>query len=246
MPSATANVRNLVNSRRNVACFSALSVASAATTLALATPVSAHVTVDPSTTAAGSYTVLTIAVPHGCEESSTTKVAIKIPEQILAVTPTRNPFWDAQVTIEELDRPVKDAHGNAVTERVATVEYSAKTPLPHDQRDAFELSLQLPDAAGTTLTFPTVQTCEKGETAWVEVPTDGAGADDLEHPAPAVTITAADESGHGSSDDGTEANSDAASASAVKPDRTGLLGLAFGIAGLALGGTALVQVRRQK
>lgn len=231
-----------MKTRRNVARFSVLSVASAATTLALAAPASAHVTVDPSTTAAGSYTVLTIAVPHGCEESSTTKVAIKIPEQILSVTPTRNPFWDTQATIEDLDKPAKDAHGNAVTERVATVEYTAKTPLPHDQRDAFELSLQLPDAAGTTLTFPTVQTCEEGETAWVEVPSDGAGADDLEHPAPAVTITAADESGHGSS----EAKSDAGSAPEAKPDRTGLLGLAFGIAGLALGGTALVQVRRQK
>ena len=79
-----------MKTRRNVARFSVLSVASAATTLALAAPASAHVTVDPSTTAAGSYTVLTIAVPHGCEESSTTKVAIKIPEQILSVTPTRN------------------------------------------------------------------------------------------------------------------------------------------------------------
>lgn len=235
-----------MNTRRNVARFSALSVASVATALALASPASAHVTVDPSTTAAGSYTVLTLAVPHGCEESSTTKVAIKIPEPILSVTPSRNPFWDVEATIEKLDKPTKDAHGNAVTERVATVEYTAKTPLPYDQRDAFELSLQLPDSAGTTLTFPTVQTCEEGKTAWVEVPSDGASADDLEHPAPAVTITAADASGHGAPAEEDEGKSDADSASAVKPNRTGLLGLVFGLAGLALGATALVQVRRQK
>jgi periplasmic copper chaperone A len=233
-----------VNTRRNVARFSALSVASVATTLCLASPASAHATIDPSTTAAGSYTVLTVAIGHGCEESSTTKVAIKIPQQILSVTPTRNPFWDSATTIEELDKPVKDAHGNAVTERVATVEYTAKTPLPHDQRDAFELSLQLPDSAGTTLAFPTVQTCEEGKTAWVEVPSGGASADDLEHPAPTVTITAAEEPGHGDDVDATD--TDTEPMAAAKPDRTGLLGLVFGLAGLALGATALVQVRRRK
>ena len=232
-----------MNTRRNVARFSALSVAFVATTLALATPASAHVTVDPSTTAAGSYTVLTVAVPHGCEESPTTKVAIKIPDPILSVTPSRNPFWDVEATIEKLDKPTKDAHGNAVTERVATVEYNAKTPLPHDQRDAFELSLQLPDSAGTTLAFPTVQTCEEGKTAWVEVPSDGASADDLEHPAPTVTITAAEEPGHGGDVDATD--TDPEPTAAAKPDRTGLLGLVFGVAGLALGATALVQVRRR-
>jgi uncharacterized protein YcnI len=233
-----------VNTRRNVARFSALSVASVATTLCLASPASAHATIDPSTTAAGSYTVLTVAIGHGCEESSTTKVAIKIPRQILPVTPTRNPFWNSATTIEELDKPVKDAHGNAVTERVATVEYTAKMPLPHDQRDAFELSLQLPDSAGTTLAFPTVQTCEEGKTAWVEVPSDGASADHLEHPAPTVTITAAEEPGHGDDVDATE--TDTEPAAAAKPDRTGLLGLVFGLAGLALGATALVQVRRRQ
>lgn len=231
--------------RHNVARFSALPTTAAAAVLLLATPASAHVTVDPSTTAAGSYTVLTVAVPHGCEESSTTKVAIKIPEPILSVTPTRNPFWDAATSIEKLDKPTEDAHGNAVTERVATVEYTAKTPLPHDQRDAFELSLQLPDAAGTTLTFPTVQTCEEGETAWVEVPAEGGSADDLEHPAPAMTITAADETGHGAPGQSNEDGESSEPTAVAKPDRTGLVGLVFGLAGLVLGATALVRVRRR-
>ncbi len=232
-----------MNTRRNVARFSALSVASAATTLCLASPASSHVTIDPSTTAAGAYTVLTVAVPHGCEESSTTKIAIKVPEQILAVTPTRDPFWEVETTIEKLDKPVKDAHGNSLTERVDSVVYTAKTPLPHDQRDAFELSLQLPDSAGTTLAFPIVQTCEQGETAWIEVASDGGKPDDLEHPAPLVTIMAAQGSSRGAA---TEASESGAEPAAAQANRTGLLGMVFGLAGFALGATALVQVRRRK
>ena len=98
-----------------------LLVASAATgllTLGLAGPASAHVTVTPEGTAAGSYTVVTVSVPHGCDGSPTTKVAIQIPEDILSVTPTRNSYYDVTKKMEKLDPAVEDAHGNEVTERV--------------------------------------------------------------------------------------------------------------------------------
>ena len=166
---------------RNAARLLAVPAAAGLITLGLAGPASAHVTVTPENTAAGSFTVVTMSVPHGCDGSPTTKVAIQIPEDILAVTPTRNPYYDVAKKIEKLPEPVTDAHGNEVTERVASVEYTAKTPLPDGERDAFELSLQLPEKAGETLAFPAVQTCEKGETAWTEVPAGrpgrgGAGA----------------------------------------------------------------------
>ena len=72
----------------------AVPAAAALVTLGLAAPASAHVTITPEATAAGSFTVVTVSVPHGCEGSPTTKVAIQIPEDILAVTPTRNPYYD--------------------------------------------------------------------------------------------------------------------------------------------------------
>jgi uncharacterized protein YcnI len=59
--------------------------------------------------------------------------------------------------------------------------------------DAFMMSVRLPeDAAGTTLYFPTIQTCEEGETAWIQIPEEGQSEDDLESPAPAFTVTEAD------------------------------------------------------
>ncbi len=236
-----------MTTRHTVARLSAASAATAALSMSLIGSASAHVTAGGSTTEAGEYTVLTVSVPHGCDGSPTTKVAIKIPADVLAVTPTRNPFWDVSTTIDKLAKPTKDSHGNTVTERTGMVTYIAKTPLPDDQRDAFELSFQIPDKAGEVLAFPTVQTCEKGETSWVEVPAKGADADELEHPAPAFVITPDDEGEHG---DAAAARTGAAEAPPAKAadssDQRGTLGLVSGIAGLALGATALVQVRRKK
>lgn len=219
----------------------ALLRAAAATTggvalaLSAAVPANAHVTVTPSTTEAGSYTVLTVSLSHGCEGSPTTKVAVQIPEPILSATPTRSPFWTAETTVEKLDEPVSN-HGTTVTERVDTVVFTTDTPLPDGQRDSFEISLKLPDEPGR-LVFPAVQTCEKGETAWVEVPT-GNDNEELEHPAPTIDVTAADASPAG------------APVTADRVDHpgsptVGLLGLGAGLLGIGIGATALVQARRR-
>jgi uncharacterized protein YcnI len=238
---------------RTFARLAALPVATVTVALSLAAPASAHVTATPSTTAAGAYTVATFAVGHGCEGSPTTKIEIQVPESVLSVAPTRNPFYEVEKTIEQLDEPVADAHGNEVTERVASIVYTADTPLPDGQRDTFELSFQIPDAEGEMLTFPTVQTCEEGETGWVEVPADGQDADELESPAPGFEITAAEAGGHGddasaepaaeeadaSADDSTEAAADAGDTSPA----LGWIGLVAGLLGLAAGGLALARTR---
>ena len=119
----------------------------AALSLTGALAASAHVTVSADTTAAGSYALLTFGVPHGCDGSATTKVAIKVPDQVNAVTPTVNPNWDVQKVLVPLTPPVTDSHGNRVTERVDQVVYTAKTPLPADLRDALVLCLQIPVVA---------------------------------------------------------------------------------------------------
>ena len=94
---------------RNAARLLAVPAAAGLITLGLAGPASAHVTVTPENTAAGSFTVVTMSVPHGCDGSPTTKVAIQIPKDILAVTPTRNPYYDVAKKIEKLPEPVTDA-----------------------------------------------------------------------------------------------------------------------------------------
>lgn len=214
---------------------------------------SAHVTISPTTAAAGSYTVLTVSVPHGCEGSPTTKVAIRIPERIESVTPTRNALWDVRKVMTQLDQPVTDAHGKTVTERVGKIVYTAEKPLPPGQRAEFELSVKLPDTPGKTLVFPTVQTCQEGETAWVQVPASGQSAHQLAHPAPTVTVLpAGSESGssHGNGS-GTQSSSadtsPAASGSDVSsPGALAITGLIVAVLGLALAAAAFVRTRRQQ
>jgi uncharacterized protein YcnI len=243
---------------RTIARLGALPAATAAIALSLAAPAGAHVTATPSTAAAGAYTVVTFSVGHGCEGSPTTRIEIQVPESVLAVTPTRNPYYEVEKTMVDLDEPVADAHGNEVTERVGSIVYTADTPLPEGQRDTFELSFQLPDAEGEMLTFPTVQTCQEGETGWVEVPAEGQDADELDSPAPGFEILPAGDDAHGAGGGAEEAEESAEQASADGDDAggpaeaaapeagssaLGWAGLVAGLLGLAAGAAALARTR---
>jgi periplasmic copper chaperone A len=231
--------------RRTLTRLGAPLAAAAAATLVAAAPASAHVTVSPSDATAGAFTVLTVSVPHGCDGSPTTRIEVQIPEQILSVTPTRNAFYEVEARVTELDEPVTDEEGNEVTETVGSVVYTAEEPLPEGMRDTFELSFQVPDAAGETLTFPTVQTCAEGETAWIEVPEEGQDADELEHPAPAFEVLPAEESGS----DATATTDDSVQEASAETaddgsDVLSWVALGVGALGLVVGGTALARSRK--
>ena len=251
----TINLRSTRSSRPAVR-LGAVVAAAGLVTLGVAAPASAHVSVSASESGAGSYSVLTFSVPHGCDGAATTKIAIQVPEGINSVTPTRNSLYDVKKTMQELDPPVADAHGNEITERVSVVTYTARTPLPDGYRDTMELSLQLPDAAGETLAFPVVQSCTKGQTAWTEVAAEGDDAE-LDHPAPLVTITEAVDGGHHGADTDDETAENASvtresveqlsAGSTSDSDGNGLAvaGLVAGVLGLLAGGVALARSGRQ-
>ncbi|WP_433005612.1 YcnI family copper-binding membrane protein [Kribbella sp. CA-294648] len=207
-----------------------------------ALPASAHVIVTPSTTVAGAHALLEFSVGHGCKDSPTSKITIQIPVGINSVTPTRTALWTVEKKLEKLDPAVVDAHGNKIVERVASVTFSTDTPLPDGQRDVFELAVQLPDAEGTNLVFPTIQTCQVGESAWIEVPQNGQTIKDLALPAPALVISKA-------ADDGHHAGTSSAETAAPTPSSNddGLLtyaALAAALLATALATTALLRQRR--
>ncbi|MFV2021765.1 YcnI family protein [Micromonospora sp. LOL_023] len=235
---------------RHVTRAGAVAALAGGVVLLATAPAAAHVTITPTVTAADSYTVLTVSVPHGCDGSSTTKVAIQIPDLINAVTPTINQGWTVEKVMAELDPPITDGHGNELTERVAEVVYTAKTPLPEGHRDVFELSLKLPDAAGEELIFPAIQTCEQGEAAWAQVPEAGQDSHELDYPAPAFVVTAATEDGdHGSgegSDDGDSGEATTASSTTESGPNSllGWIGLIFGLLGFIAGALALQRTRK--
>jgi periplasmic copper chaperone A len=165
--------------------------------LAAVSPAAAHVTASTNNAAAGSYTLITFGFGHGCGDSATTEVSIQIPEQFATVTPGINYGWNVEKVYENLATPVSDGHGGEYTERVSEVVYTAKEPVPNGFYDSFQIQLQLPeDAAGETIYFPVVQTCEEGETAWIQIPAEGESSNDLDSPAPSITVTESTGDGH--------------------------------------------------
>jgi hypothetical protein len=86
-----------------------------------------------------------------------------------------------------------------------------------------------------------IQTCEKGENPWTEVPAEGQDPEQLEFPAPSLTITEATVS---ESDAATEPEADDAG-DADDSDALGIVGLVVGAVGVVVGGIALARTRRQ-
>jgi uncharacterized protein YcnI len=221
----------------------------AAIVLGTAASASAHVEAEASSTAVNSYTTVTFSVPHGCDGSPTTKLQFHVPESVIEVTPTVNPNWTITKATEPYTAPSSAAgsdedEAEAAAERVTSVTYTAKTPLPADERDTFSLSFALPDGKpGDTVSMPVTQTCEKGSTEWDQA--TKAGQAEPEHPAPTITLTAAasGDDEHGTTD---STESDAATAttasspSSSTPADPDLVGRFLGLGGLLLGAVALV------
>lgn len=209
---------------------------------------SAHVSATPTSTAAGSYSLVTFSVGHGCDGSDTTSITITLPEELNTVTPTVNPNWAISTTKEKFATPRELADGSKITERTKAVVYTAKTPLDAHQRDSFTLSFKVPDAAGKTLYFPTLQTCEKGSTDWKDIPTAGQDEESLKAPAPSLPVTAAlaasdSHGGHGSATSTPELAADDTH-DAGSPLWPAWLGLGAGLVGLVMGAVALMRTRK--
>jgi len=207
--------------------------------LGSATAASAHVSATATSTAANSYTVATFSVPHGCDGSPTTKIEFQVPESVIEVTPTVNPNWTIRKATEPYTAPsaAGDDEHEAAAERVTSITYTAKTPLPADERDTFSLSFALPDGEpGDLVEFPALQTCEKGTVEWNQEQQPGEA--EPEHPAPSITLTAAE----ATDDDGDAAAATPAAeaAGASTPADPDLVGRFLGLGGLVLGAVALV------
>jgi len=215
----------------------AASALAAGTFLALAAPLaaSAHIDIDPSSTAAGSYAVLSFALPHGCDGSPTTSISISIPESVVSVTPTVNPGWTVAQTAVDLATPITDEEGNTISTRIGQVVYTAITPMEDGLRTTFDLSVPLPaDAAGQTLEFPVQQTCVTGSTAWDQHAVEGEA--EPEHPAPSVAVTAAVADG----EQGHAAGATDAEATSAEVPGDDVLARVLGVGGLVVGAIGIV------
>jgi uncharacterized protein YcnI len=225
---------------RHLACvaLAALLAAPAAT---------AHVTANPREAPSDSYFKLDFRVPHGCEGSPTTRIAVQIPAGVTSVAPQEVAGWEIEITEGELPEPV-EVFGQTVTEGVTAVSWEGG-PLPDNHMQEFGLSLRFPDRPGETLWFPVIQECEEGDHRWVTIPVEGE--DPPDEPAPGVTLLAANveeeaadayANGDGAAETAAEETEEIAAAPVVattEPSGRSTLALILGAAGLGAGLLAL-------
>jgi uncharacterized protein YcnI len=147
----------------------------------------AHVTLEQQEAAIGGPYKATFRVPHGCGDSPTLKVRVRIPDGVIGVKPMPKPGWQIETVKAKYDKPYKMFH-NSVAEGVREVTWTGK--LPDENYDEFVLSTYLIDELkpDTILYFPVVQECEKGVHRWIEIPEAGKSAADLPEPAPGVKL----------------------------------------------------------
>jgi len=203
--------------------------------LAVAVPLaaSAHVEVDPGTAPAGATTPLTFAFHHGCDDSPTTSLAITIPDGVGNATPVYDGGWTITRALGANGVPTE-------------ITFTAVHPVDSGVAASVTVDVLFDTAAGgKSIAFPVVQTCVDGSTSWTQVPERGQTAEDLDSPAPAVTVGAA---AGGAAKTGTSAHgSDAASTASAPADPVArwLAGgaLASGVAALVV---AVAAVRRRR
>ncbi len=209
-------------------------VAALAATGALVLPAaaSAHVTLQPSSVAAGGFTRLDVRVPNERDDSATTKVDVQLPAGFEFVSYEPRPGWKVNVRRD----------GETVSQITWTGDERRGAIAPGQFVD-FGLSLRIPDGkAGDKLTFKALQTYDNGEVVrWI-------GPEDAEEPAPVVTLTEPAEAGGHAAANAEETV--AAAPAAAESDDGGTDGVSIaalivGALGLAAGVAALVASRRR-
>jgi periplasmic copper chaperone A len=159
------------------------------------------------------------------------KIEIAMPEGVVIPQVLAEPVagWNVTVQTTPLETPIETDDG-IFTEAVSVVTFEGGQIKPGEFQ-LFNLAVgPLPNAAGTTLLFPAVQTYSDGqEVRWVDV--TQAGQPEPEHPAPALHLVSVSATGAAPSDD-----SDS--------DTLAIVAIVIGAVGVALGGIALFFARR--
>jgi uncharacterized protein YcnI len=113
----------------------------------------AHTEADLVAVPAGSEATVTFRPTHGCGDSPTVEVRVRVP--VADASAQSVDGWTE--TVEPGDDPA-----------MSTVLTWSGGSLPADQAGAFPLAFTVPDQPGVLLTFPAIQRCADGqELAWI-------------------------------------------------------------------------------
>jgi periplasmic copper chaperone A len=226
----------------------AVCAATAVALVATATGAAAHVTVQPGAAEQGGFSALSFRVPTERADAATTSFEVTFPaEQPLAFVSVKpHPGWSYQVKKATLAEPI-DAHGTQITDAVSVVTWTADnaaSAIKPGEYDEFSVSVgYLPE--DNQMVFKAVQTYDSGEVVrWIEQAAEGA--DEPEHPAPVLALTAAQAAQDTSTTSAAEASGETEPVAATGADNTGTwLGGAALVVSLIAAGLAWLALRRR-
>jgi periplasmic copper chaperone A len=153
-----------------------------------AAPAAAHITLERTQAAPGTFYKAVLAVPHGCAGSATVRLAVHIPDGVVTVKPMPKPGWTVDVVRGPYGRSYKVMHGE-VSEGAREISWRGHLDDAYYDEFVFTayLAATLPEGP---LYFPTVQECDTGSTRWEDIPAAGQDAHTLKAPAPMVRLVA--------------------------------------------------------
>ncbi len=189
----------------------------------------AHVTLQPDTAVAGSFTRLDVRVPNERDDAATTRIDVQLPDGIASVSHQPVAGWTVKLTRGEAEKPVM-FEGVPISVQVERVTISGGRIGPGQFQD-FPLALLVPKGRpGTKLTFKALQTYDDGEVVrWI-------GAPDSDEPAAQVELIADERAGPA-------ATPAAARRADEDSDPLAIAALVVGGIGLLAGGAALARAR---
>lgn len=157
----------------------------------------AHVTVNPSSVAAGGYSKLTFRVPNESPTAGTVSLTVTLPADhpFASVSVRQQPGWTAVPTKTTLPAPVTEGN-TTIKEAVTTITWTADAgvQIAPGEFAEFDISVgPVPDVE--SLSFPATQTYSDGKVVEWNEPTPVSG-EEPEHPAPTLTVTEATDGDH--------------------------------------------------
>jgi copper(I)-binding protein len=162
-------------------------IAAAAASCLLAATAQAHVTLEKPEAANNQPYKGVLRIGHGCAGSPTVSLSVEIPDGLVAVKPMPKPGWTLSTERGDYKEPVT-VFGQKLTGGTKKITWSGGR-VQDSEYDEFIFVGQVSGATpGSTLYLPSVQTCEKGENRWVEIPKAGQTARDLTYPAAVLRI----------------------------------------------------------
>lgn len=157
--------------------------------LAMSASSHAHILLDASQAAQGTFYKAVFRVPHGCHGAATTALKVDIPEGLIDAKPMPKPGWTIATT-KGAYKKTYTLHHTSMSQGVTSVTWSGGN-LPDDEYDEFVIALHVADslAPGSVVYFTAFQTCGDKTLSWTEIPQAGH-AEELKMPALGLHILA--------------------------------------------------------